>query len=50
MIEAFIVAAALIISAVGILYVRRLVRLSGRDRPHGPERVGRFVDRGLSDR
>lgn len=50
MIEPFIVAAALIASAVGVLYVRRLVRRSGRDRPHDPERVGRFVDRGLSDR
>ncbi len=42
-IQAAIVAAAVALSAGGLIYVRRLVRTSGRDRPHDPERVDRFV-------
>ena len=47
--------AALAVASVGaaiagLLYVRRLVRRSGRDRPHYPARVDRFVESVLGDR
>jgi len=34
-------------SGTALLYVRWIVRTSGRDRPHDPEAVQRFVDRHL---
>ena len=39
--------ASVFASCAGLLYVRWIVRTSGRDRPYDPEAVQRFVDRHL---
>lgn len=42
--ETIISAGSVIIAICGLWYVRHIVRTSGRDRPHDPERVQRFVE------
>lgn len=41
----FLSAASVITAALGLIFVRWLVMTSGRDRPHDPERLRRFIDK-----
>jgi hypothetical protein len=42
--EVIISAVSVMIALCGLWYVRHIVRTSGRDRPHDPDRVKRFVE------
>jgi hypothetical protein len=42
--EIIISAGSVVIAICGLWYVRYVVRTSGRDRPHDPERVRRLVE------
>lgn len=48
-IQAALAVASVLAAAGGLVYVERLVRRSGRDRPHDPERVDRLVQRVQND-
>ncbi|MBE1297164.1 hypothetical protein [Phycobacter azelaicus] len=41
--EAILSITAVIVSAAVIAYMRHLGKISGRDRPHDPERLRRFI-------
>lgn len=41
--ELFLSVLAVVTAGLGVIYVRHIVRTSGRDRPHDPERVARTV-------
>ena len=41
----FLSAASIITAALGLIFVRWVVMTSGRDRPHDPERLRRFIDK-----
>jgi hypothetical protein len=43
--EIMISAGSVAIALCGLWYVRKIIRTSGRDRPHDPERVRRLVER-----
>ncbi len=48
-IQTALAAASVLLAVGGLIYVEHLVRRSGRDRPHDPERVKQLVQRVLSD-
>ncbi len=41
----FLSVASVISAALGLIFVKWIVMTSGRDRPHDPERLRRFIDK-----
>lgn len=41
----FLTAASVVLAALGLLFVKWIIKTSGRDRPYDPERLRRFIDK-----
>jgi hypothetical protein len=47
--ETIISAVSVVIAICGLWYIRHIVRTSGRDRPHDPERLQRLLEMAEQD-